>query len=113
MAEEQKSTEAEYRKTQLDTIAGGKLPELFQYELDRILANIDDLNAEAKDKRKITIELTFTPDGSRQAVGVEAVVKSKLSAPKAAEGVIFVVRDRKGDPFAVDSNPHQPELFRG
>lgn len=103
----------EFGATGLNTIAGGAVPELFAYELDRVLRNVDDPNTEPKTKRKVTIELTFTPDASRQAIEVTAFVKSKLAAAKGGQGVIFVVRDRKGDPFAVHSNPHQPTLFKG
>jgi hypothetical protein len=51
-------------------------------ELKKIMANLDDLNFEAKAKRAITIEIEFKTDKSRQAVTVAAKFKTKLAAPK-------------------------------
>lgn len=112
--EDEKGAAAEgYKPTTIITIAGGALPELFDHALAKAMANIDDINTEAKAKRKIMIEITLTPEASRQAVEVEVAVKSKLAAAKVAEGVLFVARDRRGEPFAVESNYHQPELLKG
>lgn len=109
--DDQKSAET-FNRTTLETIAGGSLREQFEDALTRVMANIDDLNCEAKAKRTITLEIEFAPDGSRQAVTVAAKAKTKLASPKKAESVIFVVRDRTGEVFAVNNNVHQPELFK-
>jgi hypothetical protein len=106
-------SEERFQRTSLATIANGAVAEQFQYELMRILANCDDLNTPAKETRKLTIEFSFTPDGSRQAIETVIAMKAKLCGPKASETVVFVVRDQHGEVFAVDHNPHQPDLFRG
>lgn len=103
----------EFSPTKIETIAGGAVPELFEAELARVMSNIDDLNAPAKQKRTLTLEFTFKPDSSRQAVEVNVVAKSKLASPKVVESVVFVVRNGKGEAFAVDNNTKQPDMFRG
>ena len=102
-----------FEKTDITTIARGAIPELFHEQLCRVMDNIDDLNTEAKAKRSISIDLSFEPDASRQAVTVKVSVRSKLAAPKKAESTVFVVRDGSGEVFAVNNNVHQPELFKG
>ena len=101
-----------YQRTTLMTIANGAVAEQFRHELLRVMANVDDLNTEAKAKRTLSIEFEFTPDGSRQTIETTAKIKTKLCGPKAAESVIFVVRDSTGEIFAVNNNVHQPELFK-
>lgn len=101
-----------FKRSTLETIAGGVVPELFQDALCRVLANIDDLNCDAKAKRGLTVEMTFEPDASRQALNIKVSVKTKLAAPKKAESTVFLVRDQHGAVFAVESNPNQPELFK-
>lgn len=110
MPEEQKTER--FKRTTLETIANGEVAEKFQYELMRVMSNIDDLNCEAKSARKITIEFTFTPDGSRQAIETVVVLKTKLVGPKASETAIFVVRDSTGEVFAVNG-AEQREMFGG
>lgn len=112
MENEKSEGDPRYQRTELDTIASGAVKAHFKNELLRVLANVDDLNTEAKASRKITIEFTFTPDGSRQAIETYIKLSTKLCGPKAAESVIFVVRDGTGEVFAVDNNVHQPELFK-
>lgn len=111
---EKMEAEAEktFSRTTIESIAGGAVKEQFQDALLHVLSNVDDLNTDAKAKRRITIEVDFEPDGSRQSIEVSLKVKTKLAEPKKAESVIFVVRDRTGEVFAVNNNVHQPELFK-
>src|SRR5713101_3382989 len=90
---EEAEREKQFSRTTLDTIANGALKEKFAEALAHLMANVDDPNTEAKQKRRISIEIDFTPDGSRQSVEVVAKVKSKLASTKAAESVLFVVRN--------------------
>src|SRR6185437_6852436 len=100
-----------YKETGIETIAGGAIPELFRERLLSVIANIDDLNCEAKAKREITVKVTFEPDATRQMVAVKVSLGSKLAAPKKAEGAVFLVHKRNGELIAVENNVHQPELF--
>jgi len=109
MSEEQPN----FSRTTLLNLGGGAIVEQFDDQLSRVMANIDDLNADAKAKRTITIEVSFEPDATRQALTVKHSVKTKLAAGKKAESTIFLVRDKTGEMFAVNNNVHQPELFKG
>ena len=46
------------KRLDLQTVADGALPELFERELNAVLMNIDDVNTDPKKKRRITIEIT-------------------------------------------------------
>lgn len=67
-------------KVTLESIGGGALPELFQRELQAVLLNMADHNAECKVKRKIVIEIGFVPTAQRDACAVEMKCVSKLAA---------------------------------
>jgi hypothetical protein len=62
----------------LASIARGSLEEQFNYELKRVLENIYDPNTEPEKKRKITIEMVFTPDDEREIVKIACKTKSVL-----------------------------------
>ncbi len=109
---EKEGKDENFQRTSLASIANGEVAEKFQYELLRVMANVDDLNCDARAARKITMEFTFTPDGSRQAIETTVAIKTKLVGPKAAETVVFVVRDGTGEVFCVDNNFRQPDMFR-
>lgn len=109
---EKEGTDERYSRTTLESIANGEVAEKFASELLRVMANVDDLNTEAKDTRSISIEFKFTPDGSRQAIETVVKIKTKLCGPRATESVVFVVRDHTGEVFAVNDNIHQPALFK-
>ena len=109
---EKSEVEKTFSRTTLETIANGAVREQFADALLKVLANVDDINTEPKQKRKITIEIEFQPDGSRQSMETSVRVKTKLAPIRNVESVIFVVRDPHGEVFAVNNNVHQPELFK-
>lgn len=85
----------EMRKVSLENIGKpGLVPELFDHELAKVLANIADVNTETKTKRKILIEIEFTPDNDRQNLGLKIGVTSKLAPIPKQDGVAFV-RDKR------------------
>lgn len=61
----------------------GAVQEKVNKEVKNIVENILDLNTEFKIKRKLTIDITFASDESRQVITTTAQVKSKL-APAAS-----------------------------
>lgn len=63
----------------LDQLAQGGLQELFDMNVKKIFENIQDLNTEAKIKRKMTITLEFTPDDNRGAISMHSLVKLALA----------------------------------
>jgi len=99
----------ELAKLTLDQLGGGVIPALFEEEMERVLANIDDPSTAAKKPRKIMIELVFTPDENREAAAVTFGVRSVLASSKPCSTSIFIGRDR-GRMVAFLRDPAQPEL---
>lgn len=50
---------------QLSEINNGALQEVFDLEFDKVLRNIRDINTDPKAKRKVTIEMTISPNEKR------------------------------------------------
>ena len=81
-----------------------KIMELADYELEKVMANINDINTDPKKKRKITIELTFAPSEDRKQIVMTSQVKSKVEPTKPTETTLFNVLakdDETGEIFPV------------
>lgn len=63
----------------LSDLAMGAMQEKIDVELEKIFANIHDLNTEATDKRTLTIKLDFTPDEQRQVVKLNSAFTTKMA----------------------------------
>lgn len=94
----------------LSTLKGGACVELFQRELEAVLANIADLNTDHKVKRKITLEVVFTSDEERTSSAVGVKCSAKLAPAKQTASVLYH-GIRRGKRIAVESNPSQSDLF--
>lgn len=73
----------------LSDIADGEVQEQFTAEMKKVAQNILDVNTKAKDKRKVTIELTLEPNDQRDAIDVTINIKSKL-APQIGVGTTML-----------------------
>ncbi|MCC3399708.1 hypothetical protein SAMN04515649_1231 [Eubacterium callanderi] len=60
---------------QLSEINSGALQEVFDYEFDKVLRNIRDVNTDPKAKRKVTIEMTISPNEKRTIGDIDFKVK--------------------------------------
>ena len=60
---------------QLSEINSGALLEVFDYEFDKVLRNIRDVNTDPKAKRKVTIEMTISPNEKRTIGDIDFKVK--------------------------------------
>ena len=60
---------------QLSEINSGALQEVFDYEIDKVLRNIRDVNTDPKAKRKVTIEMTISPNEKRTIGDIDFKVK--------------------------------------
>lgn len=58
--------------------AQGAISERINHELQKVVANINDLNTKAGAKRKITVTLELLPDENRQHIVMQTVIKSSL-----------------------------------
>ncbi len=60
---------------QLSEINSGALQEVFDYEFDKVLRNIRDVNTDPKAKRKVTVEMTISPNEKRTIGDIDFKVK--------------------------------------
>lgn len=89
-------------------MASGAIMERVDYEMSRVIANIQDVNTSAKAKRTITVTLTITPDSKRQNLHMAAVSKSKLEATSPVETALWLTEDEDGETVAVEMTPQIP-----
>jgi hypothetical protein len=95
----------------LKTLAKGAALELFDREMDAVVANIADVNTNPKAKREINIKVIIQPDENR-GLGVAALqVTSKLAAVKPVGALLYFGRDRTGKAVAVSNDFTQPGIF--
>lgn len=89
-------------------MAKGAFLERADYEMVKIMDNIQDPNTKATGKRTMTITLEFVPDEERERIGVKMVVKSKLEPTNAISTGLFLTSDEYGKPAAVEMVPQIP-----
>lgn len=101
---------AEAKPVSLETIAGGAIPELFQAELDRVLANMADINTDPEQKRTITITVSLETDVKREAIDVKVKLGSKLAGMMTVSTQLFMGMSA-GKLVAVENDLRQSGLF--
>ena len=94
----------------LNTIGGGALAELFARELATVLANIADINTDAKAKRKITLDVIFAPGEKRDTADVSLKCKATLAGINTVKSHLFMGK-HNGKLVAVENDPRQGGLF--
>lgn len=94
----------------INTIAGGVIPEKFEVELQKVLDNISDMKTSSKAAREITINVKITPNEGRDQTKVDISVKSKLAPARPAETFMYLVFTEDGV-SASTTDPKQHELF--
>lgn len=107
------------RKQQVSLADMKELNERFQYEFQRVLNNIFDLNTDAEKKRKIVIEMTIEPDEQRELFTMEFKTKSVLAPTKSLKSKFVMGRREDGTvgatefvsdvPGQIDFNSYVPE----
>ncbi len=107
MPETTKTVEESY--VDITNLGRGAAVELFNDELNRVLANILDPNTDPKAIRSLTLTVKFKPSEDRDLAATVMEVKSKLASPKGVGTVIFIGKE-KGQPVAMERNPRQLEL---
>lgn len=80
-------------KVNLETFAGGALQEKFDDAMEKVLQNMTDPNTPWKNKRKITVEVTFEQNEDRDDSSVNVSVIPKLAAVKPVETRMAIGRD--------------------
>ena len=79
----------------LQELVGGALQEKFQRALENVLENLQNPNTPYKNKRGITIKMTFEQNESRDDVKVGIDVQEKLAPLTQLETSFAVGRDLK------------------
>lgn len=77
----------------LAELAGGALQEKFQTSLEKVLENMLDLRTPYRDKRSITIKLSFTQNELRDDIKAHIDVTEKLAPMGATETSFSFGRD--------------------
>jgi hypothetical protein len=72
--------EAKNQKSILE-MANGAILERADYEMTKIIENIQDVNTSATKERSLTITVKFKPDTERQQIGVEVTANPPKLAP--------------------------------
>lgn len=88
-------------KINLEELAGGALQEKFDAALESVLENMIDPNTPWKNKRGVTVKITFQQNEDRDDVSVDVAVETKLAAVKPIGTRMSIGRDlRTGELFA-------------
>lgn len=86
----------------LDELMDGALTERFNYEMERVLQNVFDVNTNPKAKRQIQIIIDIAPNERRDAAEFKVDVKSKLAPPIAVAQTVMIYRDDYGNVTATE-----------
>lgn len=98
----------------IGNICNSSVPDVFMRALKDVLKNIADPNTPAEQKRKLTLEFTFTPHASREIGEVAFKTKTTLASVEAKKGAFFMGRKMaNGDVRGYAHDPKQEELFAG
>jgi len=94
----------------LDNICGGAAKELFDHEMERILANIADINTDADKRRRITLQFDFKPLPDRTGASISFSVNSKPAPVAQVKSTIFLIR-KDGKLAAYSADVNQGHLY--
>lgn len=97
----------------------GAAMDMFDEELQKVLANINDENTKPDAVRSITIKLAIKPDKTRRTAETTLEVKSTLAAIKPSESFLFFDRDKNGNILAYEDEQtpdlpfgNDPDVFK-
>jgi hypothetical protein len=97
------------RKIALTQFQKGAVIDLFNEELRKVLANIEDENTAPNEERSVTIKIAIKPDKTRRTGEVKVQVYPKLAKVKPTESFVFFDIDKDGKLAAFEDEPG-PEL---
>ena len=94
----------------LGDLGSGAAAEMFNRELENVIANICDTNTKADAVRSITLKVKIKPGKERSLCGVEISCESKLESIQPFETAMFVGMEH-GVASASEFAPKQQSLF--
>lgn len=71
----------------------GTILEIADNELEKVMANINDINTDPKKKRTIDIKLSFQPNQDRSKINMTAQVKSRVEPLVPTETTLFNIQE--------------------
>ncbi len=98
------------KKIELSNIQSGVVFDLFDEELRKVLANIEDENTAANTERSITLKIAIKPDKTRRTGEVKVHAYSTLAKVKPAESFVFFDRDKDTGRFSAYEDDPGPQL---
>lgn len=101
---------SQFKKATIETIGGGAIPELFQRELQAVLANIADQNTPSATARSITIKVIIKPTADRDSGSVEVRCQASMPSVKPVAASMFFGREG-GKLVGLTHNPKQMDMF--
>lgn len=97
-------------KMTLSSICNGALEEIFQAELQKVLENVDDVNAKADAKRSLSITFEFKPFKDRNGAELTLRTSSKLVPRDPVETSVYIKATENGMEAFVN-DPRQQQMF--
>lgn len=95
----------------IGNICRGSVPEVFERALAEVFANINDINTNADQKRKVTLEFCFSPSATREVGEIDFKCSTKLAGVKTVAGNFFLAKPMQGPVRGYARDPKQDELF--
>ncbi|SEG56009.1 hypothetical protein SAMN05421819_3538 [Bryocella elongata] len=95
----------------IGNICGGALIEAFDLKLAEVLANVMDVNTEARAKRVITLKVTIVPKDDRVTLDVQIDPSVNLAPLRPSNSKIFIGKDAEGFLYALNEDPRQMNIF--
>lgn len=90
----------------------GAILERVDYEMEKVIENILDLNTKATGKRKITVGLEFIPSADRKTVTVQTTAKSTLCPTEPVTTNLFITtQPGTGEMVVAEMTPQVPGQF--
>jgi len=93
------------QKLELQSIQNGVVMEMFDEELHKVLANIEDENTVPNSERSITIKISIKPDKTRRTGEVKIQAASTLAKIRPAESFVLFDKGKDGKFSAYADNP--------
>lgn len=92
----------------LSEFADGALQEKFNIEFQKVLANVQDPNTDHKKARKLTLEITFSSNETRDFLDAKIVAKATLAPSKESTAKVLIGMDGQGGYLASELNTQIP-----
>lgn len=102
----------ETQRASILQMAQGAFQERVDYEMQRCVDNILDVNTKATAKRKITLTIELTPDDDRRQIRVNVVAKATLAATNPVATSLCVTTDGNGEMCVAEMVPQLPGQMR-